>query len=95
MIKGNYCCRKDTPSECPIGATNPLQALESDEQVSWKSNIFIIFKYFKVCVKYERSIEDAEMARTNFKVIQDDNGKVTMKWQKPEVNDAYNMGDIP
>ena len=43
-------------------------------------------------MKYERSKEDAEMARTNFKIIQDDKGKVTMKWQKPEVNDPYSMG---
>ena len=41
--------------------------------------------YFQFCVEFRRSEEDAEMAKTNFKVTQDDKGAVTMKWQKPQV----------
>ena len=32
--KGGYCCAKDSPSECPIGATNPLQRFDSGQKVN-------------------------------------------------------------
>ena len=34
-----------------------------------KKNKTVMF-YFQLCVKYRRSEEDAEMSKTNFKVIQ-------------------------
>ena len=33
LKKGGYCCAKDSPSECPIGATNPLQRFDSGQKV--------------------------------------------------------------
>ena len=91
--KGGYCCAKDSPSECPIGATNPLERFDSGQKVNRNFDIMVrmIYPYdtrynFKLCVRFERSEEDAQMAKTNFKVIQGGSGAVTVKWQKEQVN---------
>ena len=32
-VKDGYCCSKGSSSDCPVGATNPLQRFDSNEKV--------------------------------------------------------------